>query len=129
MVSLRLLSAAMTTMCGHGISMAAWLKAGRRRLAPIVASPAWGDVDGDGVAELVAGSDDGSVYAWHANGERVAGWPKMASASVKGAVAFADLDSDPTQELVVGDFAGSLNVWNLTYPQYLRLFHVNVLFL
>ena len=38
-------------------------------------SPALGDLDGDGVPEIVALSDDGVVYAYHADGTPVAGFP------------------------------------------------------
>ncbi len=39
------------------------------------AQPAVGDIDGDGGVEIVAAAADRHVYAWHANGTPVAGFP------------------------------------------------------
>jgi len=41
-------------------------------------SPALGDLDGDGLPEIVAVSDDGIVYAYHTNGTPVNGFPFIA---------------------------------------------------
>lgn len=43
----------------------------------ISANPAVGDLDGDGVKEIVAGAQDRHVYAWHADGSKLAGWPVL----------------------------------------------------
>jgi hypothetical protein len=37
--------------------------------------PAIGDLDGDGLAEVVCGDDQGFVHAWHANGTVMSGFP------------------------------------------------------
>jgi len=51
----------------------------RNRLKPgILASPAAGDLDGDGVDELVVAALDRHVYAWHLDGAPVAGFPVLA---------------------------------------------------
>ena len=39
------------------------------------AQPAVGDIDGDGSPEIVAAAADRHLYAWHANGSAVAGFP------------------------------------------------------
>ncbi len=41
------------------------------------ASPAVGDLDGDGTLEIVAAGADRHVYAWHADGTTVAGFPVL----------------------------------------------------
>ena len=33
------------------------------------------DIDGDGSPEVLVGAADGKLYAWHANGTAVTGWP------------------------------------------------------
>src|SRR5207253_8027463 len=38
-------------------------------------SPALADLDGDGKADIVFGTSDGLVYAKHADGSDVLGWP------------------------------------------------------
>jgi len=34
------------------------------------------DLDGDNLLEIVAGSDDHNVYAWHSDGSTVSGFSK-----------------------------------------------------
>ena len=58
----------------------------------VVSSPAGGDIDGDGVKEIVAGSADGKVYAWNGNGTAVNGWPVNLGSAVYSSPALADLD-------------------------------------
>ncbi len=40
-------------------------------------APALGDLDGDGVLEIVAAANDRHVYAWHGDGSPVAGFPVL----------------------------------------------------
>ncbi|MGH9149169.1 MAG: FG-GAP repeat domain-containing protein, partial [Acidimicrobiales bacterium] len=62
-------------------------------------SPVIADVDGDGSADVVAGSINGQVYAVDANGADLAGWPAAAVVSggataVASSPAVGDLDGD-----------------------------------
>jgi hypothetical protein len=82
----------------------------------LFSSPAIGDLDGDGDLEVAIGSDDANVYAWHADGTVLTGWPKKTNLSVKGSPALANLDDDSQLEVVVGDFSGRLYIWNYTPP-------------
>ena len=73
------------------------------------ASPALADLDGDGHPEVIAGSRDSAVYAWHGNGvlmwraalvyQGTLGWAIEASPIV------ADVDGNGSQDVIVGNGA------------------------
>ncbi|MEO5616942.1 MAG: S8 family serine peptidase, partial [Candidatus Eisenbacteria bacterium] len=66
------------------------------------AMPALGDLDGDGTTEVVWGGDDGSVWAWRADGSRVEGFPRRAGTAGRNLrVALGNLDGRPGLEIVV----------------------------
>ncbi len=65
------------------------------------AMPAIGDVDGDGVMEVVWGGDDGSVWAWRADGSRLPGFPRRAGTAGRNLrVALGNLDGEAGDEIV-----------------------------
>jgi hypothetical protein len=66
------------------------------------AMPALGDLEGDGTTEVVWGGDDGSVWAWRADGTRVAGFPRRAGTAGRNLrVALGNLNGTPGLEIVV----------------------------
>ncbi len=69
------------------------------------------DLDGNGVPEIVGCDDNGYVYAWYGNGNRVEGWPLKVQDRVYG-VASGDINNDGENEVVFGDSSGVLYVYN-----------------
>jgi hypothetical protein len=72
-------------------------------------SPLLADLDGNGDVEILAGSDDDRVWAWHHDGTLVGGWPQTVGADVLAAVQVGDLDGDGSPEVVAG--ADDAQVW------------------
>jgi subtilisin family serine protease len=77
--------------------------------AALAGGPALGDVDGDGVLEIVCGADDGRLWAWRANGAVMPGFPVMTSAAgVGAAVALTELDGKPGVEIIAATRDGKV---------------------
>ena len=87
----------------------------------VLASPLLVDLDADGALEVVVAAMDQRVYAWHADGSPVAGWPVLCRDEASGgqhvriisSPAAGDMDGDGNVEIVVGsnedyDTAGRL---------------------
>jgi hypothetical protein len=77
------------------------------------ASPALGDLDGDGDLDLVAGESSGEVNVWRNDGSRTAPEFALVTEALLGidvgrrsAPAIADLDGDGVLDLVVGSEGG-----------------------
>jgi len=66
--------------------------------SPIPMSPAVGDIDRDGVLDIVVRSET-SLRVLKADGTTVAGWPR-AAATARGAPAVADLNGDGSLEII-----------------------------
>ena len=99
---------------------------------PVIANAAVGDLDGRGRLSVVASTTTGRVYAWSANGERRAGWPRTVDAGVqappiprpalpftrlpaRGATAppvLVDLAGGRGLEVVQAGWDGRLHAWN-----------------
>ncbi len=94
----------------------------------ILATPAIGDIDGDGKPDVVFADYNGNIYAVHADGSMVKGWPQQVdrsivkerqtrrhpaavSDSIFAAPALADFDGDKVNEVVIADGVGELTVW------------------
>ena len=70
----------------------------------IKSTPAIGDLDGDGVREIVVGSDNGKVHAFHANESGSVVWTfnTNTSNSISSPI-LADINSDGNLEVIIGD--------------------------
>lgn len=64
--------------------------------------PAVADLDNDGDLEIIAGTWDHRVYAWHHDGTWVKGWPQHVFDTVWSSPSVGDLDNDGVLEVVVG---------------------------
>ncbi len=92
----------------------------------IIATPAAGDLDGDGDIEIVAVGVYGGVYAWHHDGSIVSGYPQaiiergpseisnvfLYDNGFAGAPALYDLDGNGTLEVVVAGMDARLYVFD-----------------
>ncbi|MRR09820.1 T9SS type A sorting domain-containing protein [bacterium] len=74
-----------------------------------IASPAIGDIDGNGYPDIVAAIGT-SVYAYHYNGTLMSGFPVQVShqEAVQSSPALADVDRDGRQEILIGSPDGAL---------------------
>jgi hypothetical protein len=73
--------------------------------------PALGDLDGDGLTEVICGAKDGTLWAWHGDGTPVDGFPiTIAPGSAVLPVALSELDGLPGVEIVAATANGTLAV-------------------
>lgn len=70
--------------------------------------PAVGDLDNDGVQEIVVGTAGRRLYVLNANGSVRAGWPQLLPADVEGSPAIGRIDGDAFPDIVVG-FKGTMD--------------------
>jgi hypothetical protein len=67
----------------------------------VFATPAIGDVDGDGSDDIVVASTDHYVHAYRKNGSELPGWPRLMYDTTWSSVSLADMDKDGTAEVIV----------------------------
>ncbi|MBI1798656.1 MAG: S8 family serine peptidase [Candidatus Eisenbacteria bacterium] len=95
----------------NGTALPGWPVSVGGFLTELRAGPALGDIDSDGVLEVVCGCTDGNLYAWHADGSDVSGFPLLLDPSgITAAVAIAPLDSISGVEIVVTTGSGVIHV-------------------
>ncbi|HEV8609736.1 MAG TPA: VCBS repeat-containing protein, partial [Thermoanaerobaculia bacterium] len=73
-----------------------------------VTQPAVGDLDNDGVKEIVVGTAGRQLWVLNANGTVRSGWPQTLPAEVAGAPAIGLIDGDAFPDIVVG-FKGTMD--------------------
>ena len=91
-----------------------------------IATPAAGDLDGDGDIEIVAAGTYGGVYAWHHDGSVVTGYPQaiiergpseitnefLYDNGFVGAPALYDLDGSGTLEVIIAGMDSRLYIFD-----------------
>ena len=70
---------------------------------------------------MIAGSDDAHVYAWHADGTPVAGWPKSTGLAVMGVPVVVPLNSGARSSVIIGDFGGNFYTLDMSQRLYLPI--------
>lgn len=94
---------------GDGNPLPGW-EGGKATGGPVPASPAIGDIAGDSKPEVVvASTEDNKLYAWHHNGQPVAGFPvtpldlfgqPVGSYNTGHSYVLADYDDDGKMEII-----------------------------
>lgn len=84
-------------------------------------SPVIGDIDGDGSPEVLHGIGGGdeaapyNLYAYHANGQLVAGFPITLDGPLMTGVAITDLDHDGDVDIVYAGWDFLCHVWDMPF--------------
>lgn len=78
----------------------------------ILATPAIADVDGDGQAEVIAGTSEYKLHAFRTDGTEPPGWPKQTGGWLLASPAVGDVDGDRRLEVVAVTREGNLFVWD-----------------
>jgi hypothetical protein len=77
-------------------------------------SPVVADLNGDGLLEIVIGSEDGLLYGLESDGDPLAGFPIRLDGEVRGTPVIWDLTQDGNAEIILSGWDKNLYVW--TYP-------------
>jgi hypothetical protein len=74
----------------------------------LASAPAVADIDGDGVKEIVAGSQGSELYVFNDDGSIVPGYPLALDEPICGSPAVGDVDDDGDLEIVVNQRFGRI---------------------
>ncbi|MCK4304861.1 MAG: VCBS repeat-containing protein [Candidatus Eisenbacteria sp.] len=81
----------------------------------INSSFAMADIDGDGDQEVLIGSQDNCLYAWHHDGSLVDDFPLLTGGSIVSSPTVADVDLDGDIELAIGSYDHLVHIWDLEH--------------
>jgi len=77
----------------------------------VESSPAVGDLDGDGLLEVVVGCNDGKAYSWKGDGTTLSGWPRETGGYIRSSPSLVDLNADQVVDVILGSGDGKVYVW------------------
>lgn len=78
--------------------------------------PAIADLDGDGLAEIIAGSGGYLLHAFNHLGREPRGWPKFTGHWISASAAVGDIDGDGLLEVAIVTREGQIFVWDTGGP-------------
>jgi hypothetical protein len=81
----------------------------------IDAQPILGDVDEDGLPDIIVGLPTGSIYAFNYRADRIAGFPLPSSFGIDRSCALADIDNDGDLDLLSIEISGMISAWDISY--------------
>jgi hypothetical protein len=87
------------------------LTAGASESSPVVA-----DINGDGLPDVVMGSEDQTLAAFGNNGQMLPGFPIVLGGEIRGTPALCDCDGDGKTEIVLSGWDKLLHVWDYDFP-------------
>ena len=79
----------------------------------IQAPGALGDMNGDGLLEIVVGTMDGFIHLLDATGQEPSGWPVYMEDDIWGSPLVTDIDADGVQEVVAASKQGKLTALDI----------------
>ena len=88
-----------------GVSLPGWPQTVDPTLAgaSVQHGPAVGDVNGDGLPEVVARNNAGAIFVWRGDGTLLPGWPQYTTRAL-GRVTLADVTGDGIAEIIACDY-------------------------
>jgi len=87
------------------------LTAGASESSPVVA-----DINGDGLPDILMGSEDQTLAALGNDGQMLPGFPIVLGGEIRGTPAVCDCDGDGKTEIVLAGWDKLLHVWDYDFP-------------